>query len=203
MNFRLSSSLDAVLHAVGAHDSWLGARAAPIPHFRKCLNSISFPGRSRAPLHLFDKKMPKPMNDCLRNADKRNESYKGRGGPMNNDSYKKSPIALKRAAFKLLQAGVVALLVILAMPTGAVAQERATRSKVAPIYPDIARRMRIVGAVEVEATVDAAGNVSDAKAVAGNRILAIAAEDAVRKWKFAPGPGTTTVKVEINFEPAQ
>jgi TonB family protein len=89
------------------------------------------------------------------------------------------------------------------MPTGAVAQERATRSKVAPIYPDIARRMRIVGAVEVEATVDAAGNVSDAKAVAGNRILAIAAEDAVRKWKFAPGPGTTTVKVEINFEPAQ
>jgi hypothetical protein len=45
--------------------------------------------------------------------------------------------------------------------------------------------------------------VSEAKAVGGNRLLAPAAEDAVRKWKFESGSGTSKVKVEINFAMGQ
>jgi TonB family protein len=63
--------------------------------------------------------------------------------------------------------------------------------------------MRASGTVSIEATVDASGNVSDAKAVDGNRLLAPAAEDAVRKWKFEAGPGVTKVKVDVNFSLAQ
>jgi TonB family protein len=71
--------------------------------------------------------------------------------------------------------------------------------KVAPTYPEIARRMRIGGMVEIEATVDAEGKVLEAKAVSGNRVLEFAAEDAVRKWKFEAGPGPSKVTVQVNF----
>jgi TonB family protein len=99
---------------------------------------------------------------------------------------------------RLMQVCVVALGLVLALPARA-ADERAVKSKVAPTYPEIAKRMRIGGMVQVEATVDADGKVIDAKAVNGNRVLEPAAEDAVRKWKFEPGPGPSKVTVEINF----
>jgi TonB family protein len=59
--------------------------------------------------------------------------------------------------------------------------------------------MKIAGVVHLEVTVDPAGNVSDVKTVTGNRALSPAAEDAVRKWKFAPGAAVSTVEVDINF----
>jgi TonB family protein len=80
------------------------------------------------------------------------------------------------------------------------AEERAVKSRVAPVYPELAKRMKIMGVVKVEATVDADGKVTDAKALSGSHTLSPAAEDAVRKWKFVPGEGTATVNVEINFE---
>jgi TonB family protein len=94
--------------------------------------------------------------------------------------------------------GASALVVALALPARA-ADERAIKSKVAPTYPEIARRMRIGGMVQVEATVNADGKVTEAKAVSGSHVLGQAAEDAVRKWKFEPGPGPSKVTVEINF----
>jgi hypothetical protein len=41
--------------------------------------------------------------------------------------------------------------------------------------------------------------VNEAKAIAGNRLLAPAAEDAVLKWRFVPGPGISKVEVVLNF----
>jgi len=118
-----------------------------------------------------------------------------------NKVFLKSAPALKRGTAKLLQAVAVALIVTFAL--SAAAEDRAVRTKVAPIYPEIAKRMRASGAVSIEATVDPAGNVTDAKAVDGNRLLAPAAEDAVRKWKFESGSGVAKVKVEVNFALAQ
>jgi TonB family protein len=79
------------------------------------------------------------------------------------------------------------------------ADERAIKSRVSPVYPELAKRMKISGSVSVQVTVDAEGKVTDAKATNGNRLLAGAAEDAVRKWKFAPGDGMAVITVEINF----
>jgi len=83
------------------------------------------------------------------------------------------------------------------------AEERAVKSRVAPIYPEIAKRMKIGGVVKLEVTVDAEGKVVDVKPVSGNRVLSEAAEDAVRKWKFVPGTGQSTVDIDLNFELAQ
>jgi TonB family protein len=52
----------------------------------------------------------------------------------------------------------------------------------------------------VVATVDAAGGVSNASSESGNKLLAEAAIDAVKHWKFAPGEGSSTVVVQINFD---
>jgi TonB family protein len=121
---------------------------------------------------------------------------------MNRIFFTRGRFGLGCFAMRPLQFAALALIVMLAMPATA-ADDRAVKSKVAPIYPEIAKRMRVAGSVDVEATVDPSGNVSDAKAVGGNRLLAPAAEDAVRKWKFESGSGTAKVKVEINFALAQ
>ena len=101
-------------------------------------------------------------------------------------------------AARLLQ--IAAVFVMVFTVTISAAEERAVKSRVAPVYPELAKRMKIMGVVKVEATVDADGRVTDAKAISGSHTLAPAAEDAVRKWKFAPGAGTETVNVEIKFE---
>ncbi len=98
----------------------------------------------------------------------------------------------------LLRAAVVVLGVLLALP-GRAAEERAIKLRVAPVYPELAKRMKITGIVKIEATVDAGGKVTDVKTINGNHALSTAAEDAVRKWKFASGDGEAKVDVEVSF----
>jgi TonB family protein len=117
---------------------------------------------------------------------------------MTKDSFEKNAFGLRRVVVRLFQAAALALVMTMAMPARA-ADDRAVKTRVAPIYPEIARRMRIFGAVSIEATVAPDGTVSSAKAISGNKILAPAAEDAVRKWKFAAASGTAKVVVEVNF----
>jgi TonB family protein len=109
-----------------------------------------------------------------------------------------SPSRLQRRGIRLIQAAALALL-LATMAIPAQADERAVKSRVPPVYPEIARRMKISGVVIVDATVAPDGKVSDTKAVSGNRALCPAAEEAVRKWRFVPADAQSTVKVEINF----
>jgi TonB family protein len=99
---------------------------------------------------------------------------------------------------KLFQVAALALLVCLALPARA-ADDRAVKQRVAPVYPEIAKRMGIAGEVRLEATVDVTGKVTDVKTVSGNHMLSVAAEDAVRKWKFEPGANESHVDVAVNF----
>src|SRR5208283_5407143 len=100
----------------------------------------------------------------------------------------------RRVRLGLRRSGLLALaLVFLFVVPGRAAEERAVKSRVAPVYPEVARRMRISGIVKLEVTVDAEGKVTDVKPLSGNGILSSAAQDAVRKWKFASGPEQTVV----------
>ncbi|WP_420237384.1 energy transducer TonB [Telmatobacter bradus] len=105
---------------------------------------------------------------------------------------------VRRYSVRMIQAAALALVVAMAIPARA-ADDRAVKSRVAPVYPEIAKRMKIGGEVKVEATVDATGKVTDVKAISGNHMLAVAAEDAVRKWKFESGAGDSKVDVAVNF----
>jgi TonB family protein len=115
---------------------------------------------------------------------------------MRSDRLDVAPCACRPAAVRRIQAAALAL--ALALPAWA-AETRAVKSRIPPVYPEIARRLKIAGTVEVEARVDPEGKVTSAKALSGNRMLSPAAEEAVRKWKFAPGAAETTVEVDVSF----
>lgn len=117
---------------------------------------------------------------------------------MNKTRYHFHSMWLRRTGVRLIQVAAMTLAVALAIPAGA-ADIRAVKSRVAPLYPEVAKRMRISGDVLLEVTVDPAGNVSGVKKLSGNTMLSAAAEDAVRKWKFEPGPSVSTVELSLNF----
>jgi TonB family protein len=125
-------------------------------------------------------------------------NFSGPGGPMNMSLIANFPSRSNSAACRFFQATTLALVMTLAIPANA-ADGRNVKSKVSPIYPEVAKRLKIEGVVNIEAAVDADGKVNSARAVGGNPILAPAAEDAVRKWKFESGSGVSNVKVDVNF----
>ena len=78
---------------------------------------------------------------------------------------------------------------------------RKVRVKVEPVYPDIARKMKLNGTVRVEVVISPNGNVKETKVIGGHPILVTAAVDAVKKWKFDPANAETTGIYEIKFDP--
>ena len=81
---------------------------------------------------------------------------------------------------------------------------RKVKSKVPPVYPDLARRMNITGVVKLQVVVAPNGSVKNTKLVGGHPLLANAAMDAVKKWRFENAAEETTGVVEFKFEaPAQ
>lgn len=105
---------------------------------------------------------------------------------------------------------VVLILAALAVVFGAVhvrpvrAQDtidRKVKSKVAPQYPEIARKLGLTGTVKLQIVISTSGSVKETKVIGGHPILVTAAEDAVKKWKFEPGTTETTGTVEFKFDP--
>ncbi|HZP16620.1 MAG TPA: energy transducer TonB [Terriglobales bacterium] len=74
-------------------------------------------------------------------------------------------------------------------------------SKVTPAYPRLARTMNLSGAVRVEVLVSANGTVKSVEVKGGNPVLAQAAQDAVRQFKWEKTDHETTELVEFNFTP--
>jgi protein TonB len=104
--------------------------------------------------------------------------------------------------------GIIALLVSAAWiaPSPAFAQDELTRkvkSKVAPSYPVIARRMNISGTVKVVVVVAPNGSIKTTKVMGGHPLLVTAAVDALKKWKFEPASDETTGTVEFKFSPQE
>jgi protein TonB len=92
-------------------------------------------------------------------------------------------------------------------PTRAHAEDaelsRKVKNKVAPVYPDIARRMNISGTVKVAVVVAPNGTLRSTKVVGGHPLLVTAAVDALKKWKFEPAVEESTGVVEFKFQPEQ
>ena len=85
----------------------------------------------------------------------------------------------------------------------AVAAEIVARP-VKPDYPLLARQMKVQGSVILKALIGRDGVIQNLRIVSGPRILASAAEDAVRQWHFKPHlEGSeaveTEAKITVNF----
>lgn len=101
--------------------------------------------------------------------------------------------------------GLIALLAVVVAAQTAHAQDeggRKVKSKVAPVYPELAKKMNVGGTVKVQVTIAPNGNVKTAKALGGHPLLIDSAIDAVKRWKYEPDKDETTVVVQFNFNPA-
>ncbi len=78
---------------------------------------------------------------------------------------------------------------------------RRAKTKVQPLYPDLARKMNISGTVKIEVVVSPNGVVKEARIVGGHPVLANAALDAAKKWRFEPASGENTGIIDFKFEP--
>ena len=76
---------------------------------------------------------------------------------------------------------------------------------VRPAYPDVARAARVQGIVIIEATIDTAGQVEEARILRSVPLLDEAALAAVRQWLFTPTllngvPVPVVMTLTVNFK---
>ena len=106
----------------------------------------------------------------------------------------------------LVALALLATSVLLVRPFRASGQEqgeitRKVKTKVSPVYPDIARKMNISGIVKLVVVVTPSGSVKSTKVLGGHPLLINAAEDAVKKWKFEAASEESSGVVEFSFKP--
>ena len=94
-------------------------------------------------------------------------------------------------------------LTLLCLTSGA--QEASNKRKLvehaAPEYPTLARMNRLRGTVKVDVLIAPDGSVKNAALRGGSPILAQAALDAVRHWKWEAGARESREIVEVDFTP--
>jgi TonB family protein len=79
--------------------------------------------------------------------------------------------------------------------------ERKVITRVAPVYPELAKRMHVSGVVKLEVVVRTNGTVKSAKAVGGNPVLIGPATEAVQQWKFEAAREESNESVQMTFAP--
>ena len=85
--------------------------------------------------------------------------------------------------------------------SGSEEAKRKVKTKVAPTYPELARRMNVSGRVKIEVIITPDGRVKSTRALGGHPLLVQACLDAVKEWKFAAAPEETTQVIEFEFNP--
>lgn len=78
---------------------------------------------------------------------------------------------------------------------------RKVLNKVAPTYPELARKMNIQGSVRLRVLVAPSGTTKSVEALGGSPLLVKAAQDAVYKWKWERVPEETNESIEFHFQP--
>ena len=99
--------------------------------------------------------------------------------------------------------GILGLALVLpALSGSAQAQEETTRkvkSRVDPMYPELARKMHIGGTVKLQVVINKDGSVKSTKVIGGPPLLIDASVDAVKRWKFEEAKEETTQPVEFKY----
>jgi TonB family protein len=79
---------------------------------------------------------------------------------------------------------------------------RKVKTRVAPIYPDLAKRMSVTGKVKIEVVISPDGKVKATRVIGGHPLLVTPAVDAVKEWRFNAATEETTQVVVFEFKGA-
>ena len=80
------------------------------------------------------------------------------------------------------------------------AAKKLVKSRTSPEYPPLARQMRVSGEVRLDVYLNEDGSLEKVRIVSGNALLASAAQNAVKQWKFgAPTVDDKPVKAVASY----
>ncbi len=97
------------------------------------------------------------------------------------------------------------------LPANAAERERLSpaiapelRQTIDPTYPLLGQHMKVQGSVVLQAVIGADGSIENLRVLSGPAILATAAQQAVRQWRFKPylqngQPVETKTRITVNF----
>jgi TonB family protein len=94
----------------------------------------------------------------------------------------------------------IGLLWFTALPGAIADASRGIKTKVEPVYPELARKMNISGTVRLQLTVEPNGEVKTVKPLGGHPLLIDSAVSAVKSWKYTPAGDETVEMVSIIFQ---
>jgi TonB family protein len=99
-----------------------------------------------------------------------------------------------------LTKSLCAAILLCAFAASASGQEgRKAISKPTPRYPEIAKRLNLVGTVKVEITVGPDGKIKNTNVIGGHPLLINATLDALKEWKYEPAKTETLETLTFDF----
>ena len=102
----------------------------------------------------------------------------------------------------MLRRLIFAVILLCALGASVFGQEaRKAISKPTPRYPEIAKRMNLVGTVKVEILVGPDGKIKSTNVVGGHPILIDAILVALKEWKYEPAKTETAITLTFDFRP--
>jgi len=107
----------------------------------------------------------------------------------------------ERSKGRILGGVVMAMALSLGVGNLQAQEGRKALSNPAPTYPEVAKRLRLVGTVKVQIVIGADGRIKERSFIGGHPVLVNAVEETLKNWKYAPGSGETTTQLEFNFHP--
>lgn len=107
---------------------------------------------------------------------------------------------------RIAAASFLLLPVFMLAPNRTPAQEasegsRKIVSKVIPQYPGLARAANVQGIVKADVVVASTGRVQSIEVKGGHPVLAKAAQEALKEWKWESAAHETHEIIEIRFKP--
>lgn len=106
-----------------------------------------------------------------------------------------------KETFRVFRQWSGVLVLLLSFLSAACAQESSRKviAKTAPSYPELAKKMHVTGKVRLEVVVAPSGAVNAARLVGGNPVFEKSAIEAVKQWRFDPGPKETKAVIALEF----
>jgi TonB family protein len=80
-------------------------------------------------------------------------------------------------------------------------ESRKAVSNPVPVYPEVAKKMRLTGTVKVQVVIGTDGRIKEKNFIGGHPVLVNAVEETLKNWKYAPASAETTTQLEFNFHP--
>jgi TonB family protein len=101
-----------------------------------------------------------------------------------------------------LAKSIFAMILLSAMAVSASGQEaRKTISRPIPRYPEIAKRLNLVGTVKVEILIGPDGKIKNTSVLGGHPILVSSTLETLKEWKYEPTKTETMATLTFEFHP--